>query len=62
MQEKQDGTYTCEAGPLECTGHRWQVCVLDKDRDDVVKYLGNIAVSGPLKLWRLRLAGQSLIR
>ncbi|KAH7463214.1 Gamma-interferon-responsive lysosomal thiol protein [Phytophthora ramorum] len=43
MQEKQDGTITCEAGPLECTGHRWQVCVLDKDRDDVVKYLGTIA-------------------
>ncbi|KAL3656323.1 hypothetical protein V7S43_018815 [Phytophthora oleae] len=43
MQEKQDGTVTCEAGPLECTGHRWQVCVLDKDRDDVVKYLGTIA-------------------
>ncbi|KAG6972523.1 hypothetical protein JG688_00003948 [Phytophthora aleatoria] len=43
MQEKQDGTITCEAGPLECTGHRWQVCVLDKDRHDVVKYLGTIA-------------------
>ncbi|KAK1934662.1 Gamma-interferon-responsive lysosomal thiol protein [Phytophthora citrophthora] len=43
MQEKQDGTIMCEAGPLECTGHRWQVCVLDKDREDVVKYLGTIA-------------------
>ncbi|RLN46681.1 hypothetical protein BBJ29_001405 [Phytophthora kernoviae] len=43
MQEKADGTIQCEAGPLECTGHRWQVCVLDKDRDDVVKYLGTIA-------------------
>ncbi|KAG7391729.1 Gamma interferon inducible lysosomal thiol reductase (GILT) [Phytophthora pseudosyringae] len=43
MQEKQDGAITCEAGPLECTGHRWQVCVLDKDRGDVVKYLGTIA-------------------
>ncbi|KAJ8556985.1 hypothetical protein ON010_g8977 [Phytophthora cinnamomi] len=42
MKEK-DGSITCEAGPLECTGHRWQVCVLDKDRDDVVKYLGTIA-------------------
>ncbi|RLN87741.1 hypothetical protein BBJ28_00005454 [Nothophytophthora sp. Chile5] len=27
----------------DCTGHRWQVCVLDKDRNDVVKYLGTIA-------------------
>lgn len=43
MQEKPEGAIQCEAGPLECTGHRWQVCVLDKDRDDVVKYLGTIA-------------------
>ncbi|KAG7400380.1 Gamma interferon inducible lysosomal thiol reductase (GILT) [Phytophthora boehmeriae] len=43
MQEKADGAIQCEAGPLECTGHRWQVCVLDKDHDDVVKYLGTIA-------------------
>ncbi|KAE8887776.1 hypothetical protein PF005_g3162 [Phytophthora fragariae] len=43
MKEKEDGSVTCEAGPLECAGHRWQVCVLDKDRDDVVKYLGTIA-------------------
>ncbi|ETI47043.1 hypothetical protein F443_08654 [Phytophthora nicotianae P1569] len=43
MHEKQDGTITCEAGPLECTGHRWQVCALDMDRNDVVKYLGTIA-------------------
>ncbi|RLN37664.1 hypothetical protein BBJ28_00001930 [Nothophytophthora sp. Chile5] len=42
MTEK-DGAIQCEAGPLECTGHRWQVCVLDKDRNDVVKYLGTIA-------------------
>lgn len=44
MKEKEDGSVTCEAGPLECAGHRWQVCVLDNDRDDVVKYLGTIAV------------------
>lgn len=43
MTEK-DGAIECEAGPVECTGHRWQVCVMDKDRDDVVKYLSNIAV------------------
>ncbi|CAI5747258.1 unnamed protein product [Peronospora destructor] len=43
MTEEQDGTITCEGGLLECTGHRWQVCVLNKDRDDVVKYLGIIA-------------------
>ncbi|CEG49241.1 Gamma-interferon inducible lysosomal thiol reductase [Plasmopara halstedii] len=42
MRENQ-GEISCEAGPLECTGHRWQVCVLDKDRLDVVKYLGTIA-------------------
>ncbi|KAI9920647.1 hypothetical protein PsorP6_000989 [Peronosclerospora sorghi] len=45
MLVKQDGTISCEAGPLECTGHRLQICVLDKDRDDVLKYLGTIAVS-----------------
>lgn len=43
MTEK-DGAIECESGSLECTGHRWQACVIDKDRDDVVKYLGTIAV------------------
>ncbi|CAH0484353.1 unnamed protein product [Peronospora farinosa] len=42
MTEEPDGTITCEAGSLECTGHRWQVCVLHKNRDDIVKYLGTI--------------------
>ncbi|RMX67829.1 hypothetical protein DD238_000498 [Peronospora effusa] len=42
MIEEPDGTITCEAGSLECTGHRWQVCVLHKNRDDIVKYLGTI--------------------
>ncbi|CAH0473459.1 unnamed protein product [Peronospora belbahrii] len=43
MRVKKDGKITCEGGMLECTGHRWMICVLDKDRDDVVKYLGTIA-------------------
>lgn len=43
MTEK-NGELKCEGGKLECSGHRVQACVIDKDRDDVVKYLGNIAV------------------
>ncbi|CAH0522188.1 unnamed protein product [Peronospora belbahrii] len=43
MRVKKDGKITCEGGMLECTGHRWMICVLDKDHDDVVKYLGTIA-------------------
>lgn len=38
------GDLQCEGGSLECTGHRLEVCLMDKDRDDVVKYLGNVAV------------------
>lgn len=38
------GDLMCEGGSLECTGHRLEVCLMDKDRDDVVKYLGNVAV------------------
>lgn len=53
MSEK-DGAIECEAGSLECTGHRWQACVIDKDRDDVVKYLGNIAVRASLAASRTR--------
>lgn len=56
MHEDEQGELACEAGPLECTGHRWQVCVLAKDRLDVVKYLGTIACiegdeSGQLGDW-----------
>lgn len=43
MTEK-NGELKCEGGKLECSGHRVQACVIDKDRNDVVKYLGNIAV------------------
>ncbi|KAF1334059.1 Gamma-interferon-inducible lysosomal thiol reductase, partial [Globisporangium splendens] len=44
MVEEKDGKLVCEGGSLECTGHRLKVCIIDKDRNDVVKYLGNIAV------------------
>lgn len=43
---EEKGELMCDNGPLECTGHRLQACLIDKDRDDVSKYLGNIAV-GP---------------
>ena len=45
MQETKKGELACEAGPLECTGHRWQACVLDLNRDDMVKYIETLAVS-----------------
>ncbi|TDH73627.1 hypothetical protein CCR75_002086 [Bremia lactucae] len=56
MKELKDGTITCEAGPLECMGHRWEVCAMDKDRHDVVKYLSTVACiegdeSGPMEDW-----------
>ncbi|DAZ96516.1 TPA: hypothetical protein N0F65_008067 [Lagenidium giganteum] len=38
-----DGQLNCEGGPLECTGHKWQACVIDQYKSDVVKYLGTIA-------------------
>lgn len=55
MTEK-NGDLKCEGGKLECSGHRVQACVIDKDRDDVVKYLGNIAVRSLvlLLLWMSR--------
>ncbi|TMW65963.1 hypothetical protein Poli38472_003728 [Pythium oligandrum] len=42
MLEK-DGVFDCEGGDLECEGHRWEACTIEKDRNDVVKYLGNVA-------------------
>jgi hypothetical protein len=44
MVEEKNGKLVCEGGSLECTGHRLEVCMIDKDRNDVVKYLGSIAV------------------
>jgi hypothetical protein len=35
----------CEKGPRECEGHRWQACIIEKDSDNVLKFLGTIAVS-----------------
>lgn len=46
---EENGELQCEGGALECTGHRLQVCLIEKDRNDVVKYLGNIAV-GTMRL------------
>uniref|UniRef100_K3WZP8 Thioredoxin domain-containing protein n=1 Tax=Globisporangium ultimum (strain ATCC 200006 / CBS 805.95 / DAOM BR144) TaxID=431595 RepID=K3WZP8_GLOUD len=43
MVEEKNGKLVCEGGSLECTGHRLEVCMIDKDRNDVVKYLGSIA-------------------
>jgi interferon gamma-inducible protein 30 len=40
---ERHGELTCDGGSLECTGHRLEVCLIDKDRNDVVKYLGNVA-------------------
>lgn len=41
---EENGELVCEGGALECTGHRLEVCMIEKDRHDVVKYLGTIAV------------------
>lgn len=41
---EQNGEFSCEDGQLECTGHRWQACAINKDKDDVAKYVGSVAV------------------
>jgi hypothetical protein len=43
MSDK-DGVFDCEGGDLECEGHQWLACIIDKDPTDVVKYVGNLAV------------------
>ncbi|GLE05509.1 hypothetical protein PINS_up014532 [Pythium insidiosum] len=57
---EQNGVFECEGGEEECDGHRWEVCVIEKDRDDVVKYLGGIACiegdeSGELGEWTTKI-------
>ncbi|KAJ0410729.1 hypothetical protein ATCC90586_006832 [Pythium insidiosum] len=57
---EQNGAFDCEGGEEECDGHRWEACVIDKDRDDVVKYLGGIACiegdeSGELGEWTTKI-------